>query len=333
MLSKPWARRLVGSTPSSFVTHRYGDATSMCGVLMSRSKTPKQAAQEARHAHDRMGVALEVAEIDVEAVMQQIEAMNVLSRRCEHALLGAQAASLLAISARESTSAMAWACTARVQQSGSHSIRHDQRASVWLRACTEITAAGNRGQSRIRCSTPDGRTSGLGHCSDPDCNIADIHELCLLDQETQCGADVLDPVMDAFPMNAVPVCAIAVGAPVVDTPVVDTPPRMTVPAVDVDRGESCRVCGCAVELVGGCLTQTCVNGHACKRCWICFRLLPLAASYVCSVCGAGACAAHDDLPRLGILCAISPPGICVGCGATLALNKRKLDSHVSCKRP
>lgn len=79
--------------------------------------------------------------------------------------------------------------------------------------------------------------------------------------------------------------------------------------------EACLICDApvGVSLEGGDV-QRCAAGHELQRCWVCLRLLPLRAS-LCTCCGAGCCEEHGASPAAGILCRVSPPGVCGLCGS------------------
>ena len=80
--------------------------------------------------------------------------------------------------------------------------------------------------------------------------------------------------------------------------------------------ECCPLCERAVAVDASSTTQRCAQGHALQRCWICFKLLPIHA-WLCSTCGAGACAAHEPgCAPDGVLCDVSPVGVCGLCGTS-----------------
>lgn len=86
--------------------------------------------------------------------------------------------------------------------------------------------------------------------------------------------------------------------------------------------EACLLCERPVPVEAGRMMQRCAGGHALVRCWVCFKLLPLRA-WTCGTCGAGSCAEHAGVSG-GILCAISPKGVCGLCGSPCAPPQRTL---------
>ena len=81
------------------------------------------------------------------------------------------------------------------------------------------------------------------------------------------------------------------------------------------RRESCELCGRRVE-VSTRATHACEGGHELQRCWACFKVLPMEA-WTCLTCGAGSCTEHGagGCPAAGVLCELSPRGICGLCGS------------------
>ena len=79
--------------------------------------------------------------------------------------------------------------------------------------------------------------------------------------------------------------------------------------------EACLLCDAPVGVgLEGSDMQRCEAGHELQRCWVCLRLLPLRA-WLCTCCGAGCCEEHEATPAAGVLCRVSPPGVCGLCGS------------------